>query len=144
MSRSKRVALLSDPGPALTAAAWGTWLRGGILVPLALSHPRAELDYVMQDSQVSVVAADEPHTERAASLARDFGAELLVVEDPPVAADAADAMRGLGARDAWGVFEAETMGLLSTGDEARRGSAVAAVCMCRWTSASRASWSRSA
>lgn len=39
MDNGPRVALMADPGPAYVAGAFGTWMHGGIAVPLCLSHP---------------------------------------------------------------------------------------------------------
>jgi len=77
-----RVALLAEPGAALTSASWGAWMRGGVLVPLAPGHPRRELDHVMSDAGPAVVASDERHAEAASRLAADHGAEFVCVPEP--------------------------------------------------------------
>jgi malonyl-CoA/methylmalonyl-CoA synthetase len=53
-----RVAFLVVPGFAHVAVARGIWRAGGIAVPLAISHPASELDYVVRDAQASIVVAD--------------------------------------------------------------------------------------
>src|ERR1043166_3940781 len=53
-----RVAFLVPAGFAHVAIQWGIWRAGGIAVPLALSHPPAELDYVIRDAEASIVVAD--------------------------------------------------------------------------------------
>ncbi len=50
-----RVGLYAAPGPEYLAATWAVWQAGGIVVPLATSHPPPELSYVCQDAGVSVV-----------------------------------------------------------------------------------------
>src|SRR5262245_61110989 len=40
-----RVALLAEPGFGWAAVQWGIYRAGGIAVPLALSHPAAELEH---------------------------------------------------------------------------------------------------
>ena len=56
--RGARVALLVPPSFHFIAALWGVWRAGGIAVPLALSHPPAELAYVLDDCGVDVALVD--------------------------------------------------------------------------------------
>src|ERR1051326_4459848 len=46
-----RVAFFVPPGFEHVAIQWGIWRAGGVAVPLALSHPAAELSYVISDSE---------------------------------------------------------------------------------------------
>jgi malonyl-CoA/methylmalonyl-CoA synthetase len=50
-----RVGVYAEPGAGYVAATWATWMAGGIAVPLAVSHPSHELQYVLQDAGVSGV-----------------------------------------------------------------------------------------
>jgi malonyl-CoA/methylmalonyl-CoA synthetase len=61
--REQRVAFLTPPGFEYAACQWGIWRAGGIAVPLAVSYPRPELEYVIQDSAASIVIA-HPTFER--------------------------------------------------------------------------------
>jgi len=60
-----RVAFLAPPGWGYAAVQWGIWRAGGIAVPLAVSHPPAELEYVVQDADAAIVVA---HPEFAEAL----------------------------------------------------------------------------
>ena len=60
-----RVAFLAPPGWDYVAVQWGIWRAGGIAVPLAVSHPPAELEYVVLDADAAVVVA---HPELATVL----------------------------------------------------------------------------
>ena len=53
-----RVAFLVTPGFDYVAVQWGIWRAGGIAVPLPMSHPPAELEYLVRDSEASIVIAD--------------------------------------------------------------------------------------
>lgn len=53
-----RVAFLVRPGFDHVALQWGIWRAGGIAVPLPLSHPPAELDYLIRDADASFVVAE--------------------------------------------------------------------------------------
>ena len=59
-----RVAFLVPPGCAYAAVQRGIWRAGGVAVPLALSHPAAELEFVLRDSGASIAVAD-PSNEAA-------------------------------------------------------------------------------
>lgn len=48
--RGARIGIVAKPSAEFVAGLLGTWLSGGIAVPLALSYPEAELLHVMNDS----------------------------------------------------------------------------------------------
>ena len=52
-----RVAFLIPPGFEYVATQWGIWRAGGIAVPLCVSHPRPELEYVITNSGASIIIA---------------------------------------------------------------------------------------
>lgn len=53
----QRVAVLIPSGFHYVATQWGIWRAGGIAVPLCVSHPRPELEYVIADSKATIVLA---------------------------------------------------------------------------------------
>ena len=52
-----RVAFMVPPGFTYPALQWGIWQAGGIAVPLCVSHPAPELEYVINDADVDIVVA---------------------------------------------------------------------------------------
>ena len=74
-----RVGVMAQPGAEYVAAMWSAWLSGSVAVPLALSHPPAELSYVLRDAGISVVLATEEFATLLAPLAAECGAQLLRV-----------------------------------------------------------------
>jgi len=76
-----RVALLVTPGLAHVATVRGIWQAGGIAVPLAISHPPAELEYAIADAQASIVIADEQNADRASALAAAASARFVLASD---------------------------------------------------------------
>ena len=78
--REGRVAYSQPPGFEYTALQWGIWRVGGIAVPLCVSHPRPELEYVIEDADVDTVVT-HPHSEpmlhaiaqERAAVFRDWG-----------------------------------------------------------------------
>ncbi len=73
-----RVAFLVPPGFAHVAVVRGIWRAGGIAVPLAVSHPPAELDYCVRDAEASIVVSDPSHAAMLEPIAGAAGARFVV------------------------------------------------------------------
>ena len=72
-----RVAFFVPPSFAYAAVQRGIWRAGGVAVPLAISHPPAELDYVIHDSGASVVVSDPASATMLMPLAKGARARFL-------------------------------------------------------------------
>jgi len=55
--QEQRIAFLIPPGFQYVATQWGIWRAGGIAVPLCVSHPRPELEYVITHAGASIIIA---------------------------------------------------------------------------------------
>ena len=51
------VAFMVPPGFDYAAVQWGIWQAGGVALPLCVSHPPPELEYVVVDSNAQIVIA---------------------------------------------------------------------------------------
>ena len=79
----ERVAYLVRPGRSHVAAQLGIWAGGAVAVPLALSHPRREIEYVLDDARPRAVVVDSS-LPRADDLAASATARrVAVVALPP-------------------------------------------------------------
>ena len=76
----ERVAFMVKPGCAYAAVQRGIWRAGGVAVPLALSHPAAELEHVLRDSGASIAVADHAHAAVLRPLADAMGVRVLTAE----------------------------------------------------------------
>jgi malonyl-CoA/methylmalonyl-CoA synthetase len=76
-----RIAFLVAPGFEYVAVQRGIWRAGGIAVPLAVSHPSAELEYVIRDSASSLLVADGSFVDLARPLAEAAGVRFAVASD---------------------------------------------------------------
>ena len=76
-----RVAFLVTPGFEYVAIQRGVWRAGGVAVPLAVSHPPAELEYVIRDSAASIVVADAAFAATAEPIARAVGVRFALTTD---------------------------------------------------------------
>ena len=85
-----RVAFFVPPSFAYAAVQRGIWRAGGVAVPLAISHPPAELDYVIRDSGASVVVSDPGSATMLMPLAKSARARFLTTTSALVASMADD------------------------------------------------------
>ncbi len=68
-----RVGYLVPPSFEHAAVQWGIWLAGGIAVPIALTHPAPEIEYLLDDSGPEVLVASDGLAARLAPLAEPRG-----------------------------------------------------------------------
>jgi len=82
-----RVALLAPPGFEFIATLFAIWRAGGVAVPLAVSHPPAELEHVIRDSGAGAVVTSLAFAHVSAPLAAEAGAKLLTTDQLLAPAD---------------------------------------------------------
>ncbi len=76
-----RVGLLTAAGSAYVSCQWGTWLAGGVSVPLSLAASDKELSYAISDSGVSTLIAARDRSETLNPLCKQLGVRLLFSDD---------------------------------------------------------------
>ena len=76
-----RVAFLTQPGYQYAAIQWGVWRAGGVTVPLATSHPRPELEYMLEDSGSTIVIADSTYEAKLRPIAEAMGLRFLLTSE---------------------------------------------------------------
>jgi malonyl-CoA/methylmalonyl-CoA synthetase len=77
----QRVAFLEPPGRRWVALQWGIWRAGGLAVPLASSHPPAELDFVLRDAEPVATIAHSSQAATLAPLAAARQSRFLISDD---------------------------------------------------------------
>jgi malonyl-CoA/methylmalonyl-CoA synthetase len=75
-----RVVFMVSPSFPYVAAQWGIWRAGGIAVPLCLSHPAPELDYVIGDTAATIAIADSAQQPKLEPLARARGLRFISID----------------------------------------------------------------
>ncbi len=86
----ERVCFLVPPGWAYVSVQWGVWRAGGVAVPMAVSHPPAELEHVLDDARPVAVVAHPDLAERVSGAAAARGLAVRSTEE---------LVPGLGPRD---------------------------------------------
>jgi len=108
--KQTRVAFLVAPSGAYAAVQRGIWRAGGVAVPLAVSHPPAELEYVIKDAGASVVVAGPGFEAILAPLARAARARLVLASEALKAATPADLPHLASSRRAMIIYTSGTTG----------------------------------
>src|SRR5688500_15458130 len=76
-----RVAFLIPPGFEYAAVQRGIWRAGGIAVPLAVSHPPPELEYVIRDAGAAMVVGETASAGILRPIADAAGARFATAAD---------------------------------------------------------------
>lgn len=77
----ERISFMCGNDASYTVAQWATWMSGGTAVPLYEKHPVSELEYIISDSQSSLLVAGHPYAETLEPLAQKLGLPCLTL--PP-------------------------------------------------------------
>uniref|UniRef100_A0A8C2DNG8 Malonate--CoA ligase ACSF3, mitochondrial n=1 Tax=Cyprinus carpio TaxID=7962 RepID=A0A8C2DNG8_CYPCA len=75
--QGKCISFLCANDASYTVAQWAAWMCGGIAVPLYRKHPPGELEYVISDSQSSLLVAGQPFMDTLEPLAQKLGLPCL-------------------------------------------------------------------
>ncbi|MEH2459679.1 acyl-CoA synthetase [Nostoc sp.] len=79
--QEQRVAFLIPPGFEYVATQWGIWRAGGIAVPLCISHPRPELEYVITNCGASIIVAHPNFEGILRSLATERNLRFILTSE---------------------------------------------------------------
>jgi malonyl-CoA/methylmalonyl-CoA synthetase len=79
--QEQRVAFLIPPGFEYVTTQWGIWRAGGIAVPLCISHPRPELEYVITNSGASIIVAHPNFEDILRSLAEKYNLRFILTSE---------------------------------------------------------------
>ena len=77
--REARIAFLVTPSFEYVAVQWGIWRAGGIAVPLCAQHPLPSLQYVVEDTEPTMLITGSDHTEMMTTLSDQVGRPLVAV-----------------------------------------------------------------
>jgi malonyl-CoA/methylmalonyl-CoA synthetase len=76
-----RVAFMVESTYSYVRVQWSIWRAGAIAVPLCLTHPAPELEYVLDTTRPTLAVASPAFAGLLAPLARARGIDFLAVED---------------------------------------------------------------
>ena len=91
-----RVAFMVEPSYRHARVQWSIWRAGGVAVPLCVTHPAPELEYVLDTTRPAIVISSRRFANTLRPLAEMRGIELLLddeVDAGPVALPPVDPSR---------------------------------------------------
>lgn len=74
-----RVAFMVGPGFDYVRTQWAIWRAGGVAVPLCITHPLPALQYVLADTQPTLVVVEPTYAAQIATLTAAMGVRLWVL-----------------------------------------------------------------
>ncbi len=76
-----RVAFLAPPGFHWVAVQLGIWRAGGISVPLSLSHPRPELEYIIDNADAGIIVSHPDLASKLKPIAKQGGRRFCLTNE---------------------------------------------------------------
>lgn len=75
----QRVAFMVDSGFDYVKVQWAIWRAGGITVPMCLTHPLPSLQYVIEDTEASIIVVSPQYEALLKELAAEKNIRLIVL-----------------------------------------------------------------
>jgi len=79
--KEERVVFLVSPSFEYVATQWAIWRAGGIAVPLCTLHPLPSLQYVIEDTEASILVVSKEYEALLSPLTKERNMRLLLVGD---------------------------------------------------------------
>ena len=76
-----RVAFMVPPGFDYVKTLWAIWIAGGVAVPLCITHPLPSLEYVLDDTQSSILVISQEFKEVLAPYLQTSTISVIVIEE---------------------------------------------------------------
>jgi malonyl-CoA/methylmalonyl-CoA synthetase len=77
----ERVVFMIEPSFEYVRIQWSIWRAGGVAVPLCLTHPAPELEYVLDTVRPALAVVSDKYADLVGPLAEERGIDLLSVEE---------------------------------------------------------------
>jgi len=74
-----RVGFMVNPGFDYVKVQWAIWLAGGVAVPLCLTHPLPSLQYVIEDTNATILVVSPEYASILEDLCKEKGIRLIVL-----------------------------------------------------------------
>ena len=81
-----RVAFMVNPGFHYVKTMWAIWQSGGVAVPLCLTHPLPSLEYVLDDTQASIIIISKEYEQVLAPYLNQSKARLIILDELSISA----------------------------------------------------------
>ena len=78
-----RVAFMVNPGFDYVKVQWGIWQAGGVIVPMCLTHPLPSLQYVIEDTEATIIVVSAEYESLLNEYAKEKNIRLIVLGSEP-------------------------------------------------------------
>lgn len=85
--KEARVAYMVNPGFDYVKVQWAIWQAGGIALPLCLTHPLPSLEYVIDDTEASIIVVSPQYQSFIEPLAKQRNIRLIVLGNEEAVTD---------------------------------------------------------
>ncbi len=75
----QRVAFMVNPGFDYVKVQWAIWRAGGVTAPMCLTHPLPSLEYVIEDTESTILVVSEQYETFIQPLVHQFNLRLIVL-----------------------------------------------------------------
>ena len=79
-----RVAFMVNPGFDYVKVQWAIWLAGGIAVPMCLTHPLPSLQYVVEDTNATIIIVSPEYEAILKNLCEERNIRLIVLGEEKI------------------------------------------------------------
>ncbi len=76
-----RIVFMVEPSFDYVQVQWGIWRAGGVAVPLCLTHPSPELEYVLDTTTPTIAIASSGYADLLRPISEVRGIRFLLVDD---------------------------------------------------------------
>ena len=87
--KEERVAFMISPGFDYVKVQWAIWQAGGVAVPLCLSHPLPSLQYVIEDTEATIVVVSAIFKSNLKTLVKEKNIRFIILGSEEVDLDIA-------------------------------------------------------
>lgn len=77
----ERIAFLCPNNASYVVSQWGSWMSGGVAVPLCKVHPPEELEYVISDSDCSLVISTPSYVDKISPIAKKLQINHIILDE---------------------------------------------------------------
>ena len=76
-----RVSFMVPPGFDYVKTLWAIWIAGGVAVPLCITHPLPSLEYVLDDTQSTILVISKEFKEVLGPYLQNSNISVIVIEE---------------------------------------------------------------
>jgi len=76
-----RITFMVQPGLHYVSTLWAIWLAGGVAVPLCITHPLPSLEYVLVDTQSTILVISKEFKEVLSSKLQAANIRVIVIKE---------------------------------------------------------------